>query len=978
MTKNELNSSQISAIEYINGPLIIVAGAGTGKTTVITNKIRYLIDNKLAKPDEILALTFNEKAAAEMQKRVDEMLPIGYLDMYISTFHAFSERLLEQYGLDIGLPNRFKILTQTDAWLLIRKHLSEFNLDYYRPLGNPTRYIHELIKHFSKCKDELISPEDYLAYAEGLKLDNDDIEIGEKNRVNEISNAYHIYNRLLLNNNALDFGDLIYYANYLMDKRPAILGRLQKKFKYILVDEFQDVNWAQYQLVKKIASKNTQLTVVGDDDQSIYAFRGASISNILRFKDDFPEAKEIVLNKNYRSNQKILDKAYQLIQNNNPDRLEIKLQINKKLVAIKKDGDSENVIYSHFKEAAEEANFVVNEIARIKESDKDAIWDDFAVLVRANNHADPFINAFEKAGMPYEFLAAAGLFKQPIVLDCINFFKAITNYHESPCIYRLLRMPIFEFDEDDMQKLVYFAAKKSISYYEALKRAAEIKFSGQGAAVVERLVGLIREGMAFSRSEKPTTVLYKFFETSGYLQYLTKGESRQDRSIVRQIYHLKQFFEYISNYESITPGSSVSDFIDHFGQVVDSGDLGVVKQPEDTPDSINILTVHTAKGLEFKYVFIVNLTEERFPVRKKGEPIELPDQLIKEILPAGDSHYAEERRLFYVAMTRAKERLFLTHADDYGGVREKKTSRFLLETGYTLNIIEKKLSDKFDMPKRHINEGLNNGLLYEIPSAFSFSQIQKYEKCPYQYKLSSILGLPTPSRGTFSFGSTMHNTLEKFYARIKELNGSKQNSFFNEFNTKSQTGETKVPPLAELFNIYEQSWIPDWYENREQRESYYEKGKNILKEFYKTNNNSWTLPISLETGFSVKFGSNVIRGRIDRIDLLADGGLEIIDYKTGTSKDKIAGDDKDQLLIYQIAVSQLENFKNIGQAKLLTYYYLDDNKRVSFLGTEKDMEKIKEKINCLISEILKQNFRPTPEKFTCAHCDFRDICEFRS
>ena len=333
-----LNPAQKEAVEYTGGPLLIVAGAGTGKTTGITQKIAHLIAQGLAKPEEILALTFTDKAAGEMEERVDQLVDIGYTEMQISTFHAFCQRLLENHGLDIGLPNRFDLLTETEAWLLVRENLDKLNLDYYRPLGNPTRHIHELLRHFGKCKDELITPEEYLRYAEQIKLDGDDVNTSERSRLIEVANAYHRYNHLLIEHGAFDFGDLIGYSVRLLRERPLIRQALQARFKYILVDEFQDVNYAQYELVKLLTVQSSefrvqrpQLTVVGDDDQSIYAFRGASVANILQFKEDFPDSKEVVLTENYRSGQEILDCAYHLIQNNNPDRLEEKLKIEKRL-----------------------------------------------------------------------------------------------------------------------------------------------------------------------------------------------------------------------------------------------------------------------------------------------------------------------------------------------------------------------------------------------------------------------------------------------------------------------------------------------------------------------------------------------------------------------------------------------------------------------------------------------------------------------
>jgi len=269
-----LNSEQKKAVVHGQGPLLIIAGAGTGKTTVITKRVAWLILNNLVKTDQILALTFTDKAAQEMEERIDRLLPYGYVDLWISTFHSFCERILQQHALDIGLPLNFKLLNQAQQSFLVQDNFDKFDLDYYRPLGNPTKFIQSLVKHFSRAKDELISPEEYLDYVENLKLDKDTSMSGEMldqetNRLKEIANAYHTYQQLLLENNALDFGDLINYTLKLFEKRPQILKKYQKQFKYILVDEFQDTNWAQYKLLQMLAQPKNNMTAVSDDDQCL-------------------------------------------------------------------------------------------------------------------------------------------------------------------------------------------------------------------------------------------------------------------------------------------------------------------------------------------------------------------------------------------------------------------------------------------------------------------------------------------------------------------------------------------------------------------------------------------------------------------------------------------------------------------------------------------------------------------------------------
>jgi DNA helicase-2/ATP-dependent DNA helicase PcrA len=261
-----LNDEQTQAVLHKTGPLMIVAGAGTGKTMVVTRRIAWLIQQELAKPEEILALTFTDKAAGEMEERVDTLLPYGYVDLQISTFHSFCEHLLRDYGVEMGLSRDFRLLNELDTWLLMRQNLERFELDYYRPLGNPTKYIKSLMQHFSRAKDNAITPEEYLAFAEGKAVDLDTEQADEEStveiaRLKELANAYHTYQQILLENDCFDFGDLMLYVLELFNKRPNVLKQVRDRFKFVLVDEFQDTNYAQYELIKIIAAPNNNITV---------------------------------------------------------------------------------------------------------------------------------------------------------------------------------------------------------------------------------------------------------------------------------------------------------------------------------------------------------------------------------------------------------------------------------------------------------------------------------------------------------------------------------------------------------------------------------------------------------------------------------------------------------------------------------------------------------------------------------------------
>ncbi len=994
---DNLNNEQKQAVTHGDGPLLIVAGAGTGKTTVITQRINWLIQEKKIATDQILALTFTEKAAGEMEERIDKALPYGYVELWVSTFHAFCERILRLHALDIGLSTNFKLLDQTQGWLLIKKNLEKFALDYYRPLGNPTKFIHALLQHFSRCKDEEIYPQDYLRYAEELKINLDDMEGSKGNsriknkelrikgknneiseqeidRLNEVANAYHTYQQILLANNSLDFGDLINYTLKLFKTRPQILQKYQQQFKYVLVDEFQDTNWAQYELIKLLARPKNNITVVGDDDQSIYKFRGASVSNILNFKKDFPKAREVFLQTNYRSGQEILDLAYNFIQLNNPDRLEIKLstrsqKLSKQLLAYHQPVSM--VSYDFYDSLEQEVEKVVDNIMTLKEQDQETSWNDFAILVRANDSATEFIQELENRQIPFQFLASRGLYFKPVILDIINYLRLLDDYRESPSLYRILNLPVLKITEQQIINLNYWSGRKAWSLFETLRNIATINnVSPETIKEVNKLLAWIDRHTKLAKDKPVTKVIMSFLEDTGYSQYLSKLEPNKAQNAIG---YLNQFLTKARDFERSLVDNRVSDFLDELEMELEAGEQGSLSWQFDTgPEAVSIMTVHGAKGLEFKYVFIPNLVDKRFPTIERKEPIALPDKLIKDILPEGDAHIQEERRLLYVAITRARSGLFLSGAKDYGGVREKKPSQFLYELGMVSNQNQTNKKDtKKTVSKVNKNSSSNSPVRsYELqlPKTFSYSQISSFLACPLQYKFAYILKIPVKGKYTFSFGSTIHQTLQRFFELVKSSVTLKQTDLFN----KSENNANKLPTLDDLRQIYEQAWIDDWYDSKLQQEQYKKKGKLALEKFYQDWAKEKNIPERLENRFKLQVGEFVLSGAIDRVDRLADNSLEIIDYKTGSAKEKLETDNKRQLLIYQLAANQ--HLKE--QVGKLTYYYIEEGKKLSFLGSDQDLTDLKEKIVTTIKEMKKSDFAPTPSPQLCKFCDFNKICEY--
>lgn len=993
-----LNKEQKEAVTHKDGPLLIVAGAGTGKTTVVTNRVAWLIDQNLCQPDEILCLTFTDKAAGEMEERIDKILPYGYIDLWVMTFHAFAERVLKQHGMHIGIAPDFRLLDQTTQWMLIHQHFDQFELDYYKPLGNPTKFISAMLTHFSRAKDEGVMPDSYLEYIKNLEEDSDKkafslfkekISSSKKRKEEELSveelweqdlaqqkelaNAYYTYQKILHENNALDFGDLIVYVKELFTKRPQILEQYRQKFKYILVDEFQDTNWAQYEIVKVLTQPTNNLTVVGDDDQSVYKFRGASLSNILGFKSDFAKSKQVVLTTNYRSTQNILDLAYEFIQNNNPHRLEYKLNqdsgikdqaekknldlsgfssINKQLKsALKGKGVIEHL---HFYSLIDESAGVVQSIIKLQQEDPDLNWGDFAILVRANASAEPFIQQLTLAEVPYQFMASAGLFSKPAVMDVLSYLKILDDYAESTALYRILILPTIDLSNEDLMKLLFSARKQALSLRETLKIAVDLGLSPDGIHKCQKVLDLIETHARLARQHRVSEVAMAFIDDYELKQHFETLDPLQQRDTYQL---LNQFWKMMQQFEQESDDKSVKTFLQYLELAKKAGDGGALPQnSEHGPDTVKVMTIHGSKGLEFKHVYVVNMVDRRFPTTERKDPLPLPEALVNEITPGENHHLEEERRLCYVAVTRAKEGLYFTSAEDYGGVRRKKPSRFLIEMNFPQKepvALQSKIAfGETAIQNFEVKKAQEFNYADYLPKTYSYSQLKVFQTCPWQYRYAHILKIPVQGRHTFSFGKSMHHSLETF------------------FNQSREKGE--MLSKEELIQLYDESWIDDWYLSKKQKEEYYQKGKESLDTFYDIHQSSWPDIEETEQGFTLKIGPYTLRGSIDRLDRKGEK-LSIVDYKTGKVPKTDASIDKDQLIIYQIAVEDI-----LGkEVEDLTYYFLNENVAKTFTVKPEQKEKLKDKVLKVLNELTESDFTPTPSKVVCDNCDYKNICTYR-
>ena len=976
---SDLNPEQRQAVTTTEGPLLIIAGAGTGKTAVIARRIAYIIEKKLVKPSEILALTFTDKAAGEMEERVDILVPYGFIDTWISTFHAFGDRVLRENAFDIGLSPDFKVLSRPQQVLFFSQNLFRFDLDYWRPLSNPTKFIGAILSFFSRLKDENISPAEFKLYAKRLRLKAKGEDKMEAKKYQELADTYEKYEKYKDEAGLLDFGDQVIKAIELFKKRPKILSKYQAQFKYILVDEYQDTNFAQNELVKMLSSDHKNICVVGDDDQSIYKFRGAAISNILEFKKTYPAARQVVLTQNFRSTQAILDSAYKLIRHNDPDRLEVKNNIVKKLKSAKhQQGLPPQEIFADT--LSEEADLVAAEIKKLiskKSVKRSALsvkpysYRDFAILVRANVQADHFLRALNMRGIPHKFVGSSGLYQQEEVSVLIAFLTAITNFEDSLNLYHLAISDIYRMQQEDAIKLTSYARRKTRSLYYVLKsldtiNASDVEISKESKKIVEKLLANLSESIEISKRQSVGKVLYDFCQKSNYLTRLDK-EGGVENQI--KIQNIAKFFDKIKEFEQISNVSGASQFVDYLEAIRAAGDDPATVEFDPDLDSVNVMTVHGAKGLEFPVVFIVNLVSDRFPTRSRTEAIEVPEKLIRETLPTGDWHMQEERRLFYVGATRAKDLLYFSWSRDIGGRRIKKMSPFVLEA------LDKSKSDAALQklsPLEKIEKfaqdpsktALQQTLIFDT-DVLKLTQgaIDDYLTCAFKYRYVHILKIPILRHHAIVYGSALHAAVAQFF-RAKKAG--------------------KILTLAQLLEVFENLWDSEGFLTVEHEEKRKNQGKLALEKFWLRESKTKEVPSLIEAGFKFSLDGVTVTGRYDRVDVKPQSRVEIIDYKSSENIDQDRANsqarESTQLAIY--ALSYYKNFQIIPARVGL--HFLETGIEGWYEPKVENLEKA-EKLIVETAEKIRRDaknnhFVANPKYFgrepACVYCAYNAICPF--
>lgn len=938
-TFDSYNSQQRRVVEHTAGPLLVISGAGTGKTRVLTGRVLNLIFNHGVEPESILTLTFTEKAQREMLERIDSGLPLGHPEVTVKTFHAFCDSILKEKGLEIGLDTEYQLLDEVNLLVFLKRHYPKLKFKYFASRSNPQRILQSFLGYVSRLYDEDVSPADYTAHAQMLvKNAVTDEEKEEAVKHSELSYAYQIYTELLVEEGCIDYGGLLFHTLRLLEERPSIRAALQKRFTHIMVDEFQDTNFAQNKIVTLLASTHRNLMVVGDDDQAIYKWRGASLSNMQFFKKNFPETQTVALTENYRSSQPILDLAHAVIQGNNPSRLEVTESVDKRLVA-KSVSTGEMPEVHHFYDVNEEVIFVVKRAMKELKAGKKV-----AVLVRTNALAEPFIESFKKHHCDVEHGSLRGFLDKPAIKDARALIRVMVNPWDDVALFKFLSLPLWKLP---MEALLECLKKSRGDTTKSL-------FSELKGEQCEKYKNLILELIEYSRTNPVSQVLGRFYTLSGYVE---RAQEVEESEVLED---LALFSEKVREFEETHGDSSVRAFDDYLTLMESVGGVPVGGRDFATRPAVSVLTIHASKGLEFDTVFLPCLAHNKFPTINRRESFEVPDELLEEELPAGNHHLAEERRLFYVGVTRARTKLYLSYATLYDGPRVWKPSTFILESQATHQVKD------FESPSVKKNNGKHGeqialdlgmqqsrkgSLTLSLPR-LSYSQIDTFRTCPLKYQFRYLFNLPSSPAPALSFGTTLHNTLRDFYVELKE------NASLSELDMSER-----------LEQLYKKNWMSVGYTDRHQHDEYFLHGAELLASYYQKNRSLSYLPSYIEEAFTLNIGRLTITGRIDRIDKLEDGTYEIIDYKTTENPDTKNLENDLQLSIYALAAAQ--DLK-ITVSKL-SLYFLETGEKASTIRTPEQLESCKKELELIAQEIATSDFSPNPA-YHCSYCDYRLIC----
>jgi DNA helicase II / ATP-dependent DNA helicase PcrA len=976
----KLNDSQKHAITHGEGPLLVIAGAGTGKTRVITERIRHLLQtDETLSGENILGLTFTKKAAGEMKARVVTASGERGKAVTLATFHSFCETLLTEAD-----PQRV-ILDKFDHWILLRRNLARLRLEKYRRLADPGQFLNDFVEFFSRCQDELVSSEDYLRYADALaaqletgraSLDDDTCQERAEHVAlqKEIARAYIASEELLREKKRASFGSLITEAVDLLQKNTDLRSQLQQRYRHILVDEFQDTNIAQIELLDLLCGPSRNIFAVGDNDQAIYRFRGASFGSFAIFEKRFiglteeqdPWPHRVTLTENYRSTPNILRVATHVIaQNARSDRFPAKI-----LTTPHPEG--ERIRIAELATADEEARWIADELARLHATGQR--WKNFAVLYRQHSHRDKLVEELSRHKIPF-IIAKLSILEHPLVRDVLAYLRMIATPFDDIACARVLAAPAWHLQPEDLLRLAERAAKKrGTALHDVLQTPqSELPFNASPAALSELLEFLTEQ----RKTLKPRTAREVAADLIEWLE-IPQRVGDHDRKYITQL------SQFIKEWEPKSETRGLSEFLEYLDYFEQAG--GTVSLEDDAPpDAVQFMTVHGAKGLEFPHVFLMRVNNKAFPASERSRVFEFPEELMKEGQPAEQFHIQEERRLFYVALTRAKQRLTITTLTDKKGkvptfiedimMDPAIKRRDVIQSAPKLHIPQleaqsdtckepqdSSLFPASSAPPKIFSRIAHWAEVFHPPSAeplqLSPSAVDNFRKCPQQYLFGYLWSLKEGPKATLSFGSIMHGSIKRFLGELRK--GNKLS-------------------FEDLLRLFEMEWRSVGFEDAYQEAEYKKDGIEQLRAFHASMLENPPKIMEQEKPFVLPLENNVIvTGRMDQVNSLGPVDrsarskpieVEIVDYKTGKPR-KDADAKKDlQLSLYALAAKEIFEWNPVR----LVFHYLQNNEIQVTTRDAKQLDEAQKIVQEAATDIRAGKF-PAKPGFICRNCAYKPIC----
>ena len=946
----QVDPQQQQAIEHVIGPMLVVAGAGTGKTTVLTRRIAHLVREGYAKPDEILALTYTVNAAAEMLERVREELGARAANgLQVCTFHAYCNNLLIRAG------RQFDVLEDKQLWVFLRRNIRELRLNHFVRAANVSKFLDDLLDFIRRCYDELVGPEQYSEYVG--KIERGEIprprvckskhadELTDEEalgRCQEIAHVFETVERMLREKNLGTFGHQILRANELLGEDPELLEQERTHARYILVDEFQDANFAQIKVLEKLAGSSlANIFAVGDPDQAIYRFRGASSAAFELFQSHFPESKLVLLSKNRRSTTPILKCAHSAIAQNPGFSLGGTSQYHRTgLISARDEQNKEKsakrlpveavLVTSTFMEATD---LVATLLELHKRSRCD--WKDIAILYRSHFHREEVATELSSNNIPFS-IEGLDVLDSPEVRDLLACLGAVVSPSDTAALFRVAALRQFSIDPNELR-----ATMKTLPR-DASKDLASVLPQVTGGIEILQTIERVRKELTGKKTHATLLTIIRVFD-------------------LRRNSALQAVLEFANKWEKdrLTTTGEAGEFLEYLDLFREA--RGTIVLPNrDDEDAVKLMSIHGAKGLEFEHVFVLRVISPSFPAAYREPLIEFPPELRNAQTAQDDKilYEQEERRLFYVAMTRARDTLTL-----YGtfgrGKSDKTPPGYLREMlknheirpwlkqrtsrGFQTDIFA--VADPMPLHSR-LAEWVAMPPASDLASTLSASAIDRYQICPMQFKLEREWRIPAEVSAAVQYGASIHRVLLDYFNSVRWDRTLPEEKVINQFR-EDLAGEA----------------ITDKY----QHDLYERQGVTQLKEFL--SNHAKPEVLHTEERFSVKIGETNLVGRIDRIDRANDGAVIITDYKTGKPKSQEDADDSLQLSLYALAAREKWGYKT----ERLVFHNLEGNAAISTVRSDADLQRATFQVEEIAVKIAAGEFQPKPG-MQCAWCAYRMLC----